>query len=399
VGSARKAFKEIIATGKRDCLEDLTRAAEYNTGILRPERATRGPGGWQIPIYTGSGRNPGGEYFERNRAPFLISGEYRPVTVTDIFSGGRFGFEAAMLHLTQAVMHQQGYGKEGMKPWGTAFVPEADRMISAYVGTGATHARPLSAQLDLLPGVLASAIYQMAHGLPYRQGRDYENDSDGFLAVDSGHGLGINGGAWYRTWNSRYGSVMPWDNDNHGNICFNWGTGAWFHNEIIRKSGPFKIATNGALSDWPFEATPQLGNHNVKLEILEVHDVANDIDTVTEADFSVYVKIMDKNWTTHCPNNTRTPKNVGTYSLGNLPTSVIPIRISVIERDNPPTDPNDFCTVGMAPGKDIHYMFFDTRTGRIVGRDFGVAHAGEIVTVQGYDSYNRVRLKFRVTGG
>lgn len=46
-------------------------------------------------------------------------------------------------------------------------------------------------------------------------------------------------------------------------------------------------------------------NSNVKVDILDVSDLHNNLDTLTQTDFTVSVRIMDTSTTMHGKDNTR----------------------------------------------------------------------------------------------
>jgi len=381
-------------SGERDCLLDLIRMPEYNTGILNPDTLRRSPTGSKVPLYTMSGRNPGGMFYDRTRAPFVIGGQWLPYSVIDLFSGDRFATDAFALYAINSVMHEFGYGKKGKMPWGATSVPELDQMISGLKGVGPANARPVSAPIDLKDaGMVGNVLWDVLKAKPYNFGADGEVDSDGFLGADSAHAYGLNG-SFYRLYNkAEYGALMPWDMDNHGSMMFNPGIGSYIQNELIREAGPY-YSTTQRLSRYLFQGAAVRPKHNVKVEVLEVNDSNNNLDTLSQADFSLYVKVGDKTTTQHGPNNVRTVKTFKPV-FGEMPTSVIPIRISVIERDD--TDPSDYVTVQPRKGRDNVYLYFDTRTQTIVGD--GYFQAGDIYSFKApITSTNSASIKVRITG-
>lgn len=403
VGKARSGLAGALdaVSGERDSLKDIQRMAEYNQGILAPANAQR-PDGTVIPIYTMGGRNPGGLYFDRTRSPVFVKGRLLPYNCIDVlWSAGRFGGNAAQLYLVQGLLHHAGYGKEGEKPWGSARIPDADLYVSPFAGRGPAQARPQSAILNLTEGLVANVLNDFLVAAPYTNGRDSENDSDGFVGFDSSHGLGLTGGAWYRVYgDSRYGQGLPWDMDNHGSLMFNPGNALWIHNELLLQSGP--LPGQGLWSHFPGQSpTTPRPNHRIKVEVLEIKDVEDSLDTATDADFTAFVRLAGRNLRRlDCADNTETVTKTFTMNETDLPQSVIPVSFSVIERDDTvlgDLDPDDLCTISPDFGRDNVYIYFDTRTQRIYGDVLGAA--GDILTVTGRGgARNRVQLKFRITG-
>lgn len=379
-------------SGQRDCLEDLMRVQEYNRGILRPDLARRGPNGTVVPIYTMTGRNPGGLFFDRVRGPVFISGRWMPNSIFDIKGSGRFATDALALYAINAIMHELGYGKEGKRVWGTATIPDGDRISSPFKGIGPSKARPVAQGLQLNTANLRSILWDVITGKPYTFGSDGEWDNDGFLGFDSGHGIGLPG-AWYRLYDqSNYGPMLPWDFDNHGSMMFNIGTGMFIHNELLMNGGP--VAAAGRLSSWGSIGAPTKKLYKINVQVTQVYDVANDLDTLSKADFTMYTRIAGSLFTQTCPDDTREVKTLKANSVANLPQSVIPINFSVIERDTP--DPDDYCTISPAQGRDNAIVYYDTRTKRIFGDVTG--DMGEELTLIGRKGMaNRVQIKFKIT--
>jgi hypothetical protein len=394
-------------SGTRDCLQDLVRGDEYNSGILHPTTAKRSNGTY-VPIYTMAGRNPGGMVYDKSRSVFLLSGssQYNPISTIDIArSGKRYAKEATALHIIDGSLHLWGYGKEGRKPWGTAHMPEGDKVASPYAGLGASSAKSLASPLPFNP------VYDVAWlgakflaGEPYKMFKsDGEYDSDGFLGWDSAQAIGLNAPNYYRLYNaSAYGDYLPWDIDNHGSMMFNAGTAAWIHNELVRVAGPKVTTTPKRRSVWntltnDYQTTPA---KNLKIKVLEIHDVANDIDTWPngDADFSIRVRAGHAEWVWNCANNTRTVTNVPDLNLTNYPSTVIPIKIDVWERDgaDPVSSPDDLCIVGKENAKSSLFLYYDTRTNQILG-DFKATGGDTMAIHPRWDSYNRVFLKLRIT--
>jgi hypothetical protein len=389
-----KAMDKIA--GERECLQDLARVNEYNTGILKPDTARRGATGSLVPIYTMGGRNPGGLFYDRTRAPFVVGGLWLPYSIIDLFGGERHQSSAAFLIGIESLMHEAGYGLEGKRPYGTAKSADADQFTSPFKGIGPAAARPVSAGINLAyPPLISGVLWGVAKGNPTSVGADGENDSDGFVGIDSANAASLPGTNWYRLFNRGvYGGLNPWDLHNHESILHNSGTGLYLQNELIREAGPY-VASGQRLSRWPFQGPAVRPNHNVKVEVLEVTDVLNNLDTFSQADFRLTVKIAEVETSQNGPDNKKTVTNFKATAVSGIPTSVIPIKISVIERDD--TDPNDYCSISGVAGRDNATLYFDTRTQTISGDV--IALSGDTFILQGLNGVtNRVRVKVRITG-
>lgn len=380
-------------SGERDCLQDLTRMPEYNSGILNPNTARRRDGGSLIPIYTMSGRSPGGLFYDRERGVALFSQKMIPNSGIDALKSDRKGKEASLLYMVNSLLHREGYGKEGKKVWGTATIPEADYFASPFKGIGPAVARKLADPIEITMGKISTTLTDFLKGQPYAYGTDGENDSDGFLGFDSGHGLGLAGNHWYRVFRrDYYGHFMPWDLDNHGSMMFNVGTGIWMHNILLREAGPF--VASGYISRYPMTGNPPPVKKDISVHVTSVNDIDDDMDIGSDADFTVNVRIAGKLFTANGTDNTQNATNFLPFTVSGLPQSVVPIAISVIERDD--LDADDLCAVSPVKGRDNIYVYFDTRTGTIWGDTRG--NAGQALTVTGIASvYNRVQVTFKVT--
>ena len=254
----------------------------------------------------------------------------------------------------------------------------------------------MSQGIVLSDSLISNVLNSFLQGNPYINGRDGENDNDGFVGFDSSHGLSLTGGLWCRVYGaSRYGEHQPWDMDNHGSLTFNVGNALWIYNELLERASP--TTETRPTERW-----------GVKVEILEVHDIENFLDTSSKlsnvpllsklagADFSLTVRIAGQLRTAYnLRDDTRTLKNAATFTQTGLLPSVIPIRIDVTERDSP--DPDDLCAISPVFGRDNVYIFFDRRTNRVYGDANGTA--GQVLSVEGATGGgNRVRVKFRITG-
>lgn len=397
--STNKKIEDFIQTalnkvsGERDCLNDINRMAEYNKGIIAPNTARR-PQGEAVPIYTFGGRNPSGLFFDRERGPAPVNGRMLPYNVFDVLGSGRHGFRAGALYLIESYLRYEGYGKDPKSPWGKATIPEADQISSPMKGTGADKVRKLSDPFNLSGGLVTHIAVDLLDADPFGPGKDGENDSDGFVGFDSAHGLGLTGGAWYRLYSHQnYGASLPWDNDNHDSIDFNPGNGLWLHNELLRGAGP--LASNGRVSVWPNQQPTPVGSHSVSVQVVELDDVDNDLDTLSKADFQVTVRIAGNAQTKNAPDDTKTVTTLAPFTASGLPQSVIPIVVSVIERDTP--DPDDYVAINPIKGRDNLYLYFDTRTQRIWGDLKG--KAGEVLVANGpKGTYNNANIKLKITG-
>jgi hypothetical protein len=383
--------------GKRDCLADLTRMGEYNSGILKASTARRAEGGTLVPIYTSAGRNPGGTYFDQSRSVFFLGGyQWNPVSTIDLLQGTRAAKEASALNLIQSLFHLEGYGRKGKMPWGQAEIAAGDRVAAPFQGVGPSTARSVSTPWFPTSATIKGVVDALLKGAPYTFGKsDGQWDSDGFLAWDSAHALHLPAINFYRVYDpAKYGGMLPWDNDNHGSIMFNPGNGAWIHNELIREAGPF-VYLGARRSVWNNTDVPKTPSNGIKVEVLEVKDTDNQLDTVTQADFSLNLRVGATEQTINLKDNTQTVTGIPAFNLTNFAGTVIPIRIAVTERDTP--DPNDLCVVSPTKGQSSMFLYFDTRTNRIFGDLNG--NAGEILNSNWiwWNTDARVYLKVRIT--
>ena len=393
--------------GKRDCLKDMLRMKEYNTGILHPDTARRSPNGSLVPIYTASGRNPGGKYYDQDRGVFLFGGlQYNPISTLDLIGGNRGAKESTALHLIASFMHREGYGMEGKMPWGIAELPAGDRVASPYQGVGPNVERDLSAPWAPTKPVILGVLDSFLTGKPYVFGKsDGEWDNDGFLGWDSGHAYHLINKNFYRVFDpAMYGGMLPWDDDNHGSLMFNPANGAWIYNELIKNAGPYVLFNKSVRrSNWDSTDYPVTPNNSIKVEVLEVTDIKNDLDFGWKnySDFRLTMRVGATEQSRNLPNNMRTvlADKIPAFTLNNFAGTVIPIKISVIERDLDDfiPSPDDICCVSPNRGQSSLYVYFDTRTNTVFG-DLNGANGEDITVTPWAGSHdNRVKLRIRVT--
>lgn len=391
------ALNEIA--GERQCLNDILRMNEYNQGILHPDTMRRSADGSYIPIYTMGGRSPGSMFMDRSRQ-FDVNSDEIPYDSWDLIGGSRFSTNAIALHAMSSLLYRQGYGKEAKRPWGTAVIPEGDKVASPYQGFGPSSTRSQSAPLMIDSAMIAATISDTLHGGAYRVGyTDGEYDNDGFVGFDSAHGIGLAGPNWYRVYpKSLYSGFLPWDIDNHGSMQFNVGNGLWIRNELLGKAGFIASSQSNRLSLYPLNGIPATPKVNVKVEILGIYDTDNNLDTFSGADFWVGTRIADMKFSANGADDSRYTSIANPFIASGIQSTVIPIMISVAERDNPSLgDPDDLCAITPAALRDNLYIYLDTRTGRFFGDMEGVA--GETYISKKYNSNitNRADLKFRIT--
>ncbi len=405
-GEVEAQTKDLVKTaldaisGKRDCLADLARVPEYNAGILHPETALRSANGSMVPIYTAAGRTPGGTSYDQNRSIFLLGGnQWNPISTFDLIrSGPRAAKEATKLNLVNSVLYHEGYLRQGKKPWGNATNPNGDRVSSPFRGIGPNSARPVSQGWFPSNNTIYGVLDSFLEGKPFVEGiPDGEWDSDGFLAWDSAHALNLNSRNFYRIYDpAKYGTLLPWDVNHHGDIMFNAANGVWIHNELIRNAGPI-VKSGARTSVWgPFD-NPATPANNIKVEVLLVNDPLETLDYGSGADYRITVRIGSQETTRNLPNNNDEVRNLTPFTVSNFAGTVVPIRITISERDNPPLDPDDLCMVSPNKGQSSMYLYFDTRTNRVLGDRIGAA--GEILNTipNWYGIYNPVQTKIRIT--
>lgn len=393
--------------GKRDCLQDMLRMTEYNRGILHPNTARRSPNGSLVPIYTASGRNPGGKYYDQSRSVFLLGGGvYNPISTLDLIGGNRGAKESTALHLIASFMHREGYGSEGKMPWGIAETAHGDQVASPYQGVGPSLARELSDPWFPTSTTILGVLDSFLTGKKYTYGaNDGEWDNDGFLGWDSGHAYHLLNNNFYRVYEpSQYGRMLPWDDDNHGSLMFNPANGAWIFNELVKDAGPFVLFNKTVRrSNWDTTDYPVTPNNSIKVEVLQVHDIKNDLDFgwLNYSDFRLITRVGGIEDTKNLPNNMRTvgSNHIPAFTLKNFAGTVIPIKISVIDRDldNAVSSPDDLCCVSPKRGQSSLYVYFDTRTNTVFGDITGAN--GQTITVSPWagSHQNRVQLKVRIT--
>ncbi len=383
--------------GKRDCLEDLLRVPEYNAGILHPNTARRWAGGPLVPIYTAAGRNPGGRYFDEDRSVYYFGGtDWNPVDSIDLMKkAGRFGKEASLLNLISAVLHQEGYGREGGRPWGTATLAEGDRVSNPFEGTGPRVSRGLAAGWGPNFLNLLAVGKHFLEGKPYgTKAGDGQWDDDGFLGWDSAQAINLQASNYYRIFNREmYSSLLPWDIDNHGSMMFNPGNGAWIHNELVREAGPI-VSPGERRSLWSMSDIVETPSTDIKVEVLQVKDITGDID-YGDDELELSVRIAGTTKTVELPEGDNITSGIPNFFGYRMASTVIPIRIQVKELDFP--DPDDICTASPVPGQTSIYLFFDTRTNRIFGDVTGVAGETLTITPNLWWQENPVQTKIRIT--
>lgn len=401
-----EVIKEALdaVSGERDCHHDLNRMAEYNTGILNPNTMRRRTGGTDlVPYYTANGRNPGDMYFDSSRSVFALSGSltWNPWTNIDTARGfNRMAKQAMALTLIERAMRSFGYGKAQGFPWGKATNPLGDTVRSPMAGMGVP-IRSSSAPLQIATQNIRDIAATFFEGKPYaQQTSDGEWDTDGFLAWDSGMALSLPGRNWYRVFApAQYGAFLPWDIDNHGSMMFNVGVGSWIHNELVRGAGPYVGAPGNRNSGWTATEMPIVPRYGIRVDFTELHDLDNNLDTFTGADMRLTVRVGGTTQSWDAPNGTRTVTKIPSFTLNNFASSIIPIRVSVLERDRfeISTDPDDDCVVTPISNRTSLYVYYDVRTGRISGDVNG--WQGETLTARPWSSdvANRVRLQFKVT--
>lgn len=384
-------------SGKRDCLQDLARMSEYNNGILNNGTSRRTDGTW-VPMYTATGRNPGNMFLDQSRSVFLLGGNvWNPISSIDLIRGTKQAKEAQILNLIEAGMHLKGYGRETRKPWGTATIAEGDKVTSPFAGIGAA-VRPVSAGLSLSGADVKWIADKFLTGKAYTMGKaDGEWDNDGFVGFDSGHAVNLTGNNWFRVFPAaKYGGQLPWDIDNHSSIRFNPGVGLWIHNEIVREAGPFVNTPGLRRSVWGPLDSPTTSLRGIRIDFTELRDMST-LDN-NGADFTMTVRIGSVQGSVNLPDNKSViTSGIPFASIVNFPGTVIPIRIDLLDRDNPSVgDPHDLAVISPSKQQSSLYLYFDTRTNQITGDLEG--SAGDILTGIGpVGITNRAQIKLKIT--
>ena len=416
-GDGALSFLTDFVGGGRVVLDDINELADdsggrLNASVLHPAKARRGDGS-MVPVYTLGGRSPGGPHLYSAKT-FQDAAQNR-ASLLDMILAGRHTREAAGQFIFDGLLARLGYGPS-QAPWGHAAVPEGDLLSRAY-------ARPSSllaldgagvnarAGLDGLGGVRVSASYdatadvigeelanRLATRRAYRWSPDGAYDSDGLVGFPSSHGLGMMGpnepleyfgneeaawsvptgivagntaqGSWYRLYEAAYGDLFPWDFDNHGSMTFNPGNGAYLHNLLY--NGPRVGA--GPWSTWDSgDAMPPPRSRSVQVEVTrleaigETQELEAPIRTpaTNGADWTLTVQVGQSIRTVELESgNTWTGSVFGT---GQTSALVVPVRISVLERDNPPADPHDPVHLSSETGREALVFYVDTFRGHVYG--------------------------------
>jgi hypothetical protein len=387
-------------SGKRDCLADVSYSgmAQYNAGILKPNVERRRTNGDLVPFFTAAGRNPGHQYIDDDRGVFYLQdgggldGPYNPISMFDIAKGPRAANEAFGLYLIEGLMHLYGYGREGKRPWGTAEAAIGDRFSGPFTGIGPATARSVSASWQPDETRMKSLINLLFDGRPYIQfDTDGEWDSDGFCGWDSAHAYHLTGTNFYRLYdNTFYGSNLPWDIDHHGSMMFSAANGAWIHNELIRQAGPL-VRAGARRSVWGPSDNPVTPSNSLRVEILELKDAKKELDTFSGADFYLRVRINGQSTTRTLPEGD-THTNLPPFNHSGIPNTVIPIQITAIDLDDP--DYDDICVMSNQKAQSTLYLFYDTRTNKIMGDVQG--EGGEILVIKPKGDHS-VETKIRIT--
>lgn len=392
-----------LVSGDRDCFADLMRMEEYNNGILRPT-ANRRSDNTKVPMYVAGGRNPGGQYYDVDRQIWPITGlaQFQPVNALDLLLGTRPTSESSALKLIAGLLHSEGYGREGKRPWGTATHPAGDKIGSPWAGYGPDQERAVEAPFDFSGERIFNVIEKFFDGEPYKIFQpDGEWDNDGFLGWDSANAMSLTGDHIYRLFDeTKYSKYLPWDVDNHGSLMFNTGNGQWIHNELLRSAGPI-VAPSARLSTWrslPPAATP---SSNVMVYVDNLREANDDCDPIGQADFDLEIVVGGQKAMWHCDDDTASVNDAGRQGVGNYPSTVIPITIKVTDRDN---GIDDVCVASPRPGSTTLHMYYDTRTNLITGDV--KAEGGTQFTVtpnkytwrdtMGFEPKNAVSMKIRV---
>ena len=378
--SSGLAAAQAFISGYRDVFDDINAQATANQTFLAPTRAVRTDGS-AIPLYTMSGRLSGDRFFWLNRGLLENTGIERfdrlnvavsRLDMVDVMRSGRAGMEAGGLLAIEMLIQRLGIGESPGHPWGRSSDPAMDKTSTPrYSQPGPVGGLATEAVL------LAERLLSYRHG--YGLGPDGDVDSDGFVSVASGHGVGLNAPAWYRT-HTGYGGWMPWDVDNHGSLMFNPGNGAWIHNHLLRGAGP--LAAPGPWSAWPDEGAPRPSERSVTVEVNRIRS-SRDVDPLRgtgEADLHITVQVGDtiERWEAedHGMDDDNDIRPSGLSVTHRTTSTIVPIRISLRDVDGGAGGEDDHLGLAPSPGREVLYAYVDLRTNEVFGDVYGSVGVG-----------------------
>ncbi|MBL7979529.1 MAG: hypothetical protein JNN12_14415 [Bacteroidetes Order II. Incertae sedis bacterium] len=429
----------------RPVFDDLMQIHKHNTSFIPPHTSKRSDGSL-IPVYTMAGRSPGHYFFDRQRH-LLASDE---IDVLGLMTN-RAGMEASVLLLTDLLISRLRYGRltgstEPCRPWGmvsqSGRIPEGDRrtaprLCSALSGTKIGTLRngyglSASATGDVLAttilgagyyGSLSSSGYASGHNSP-----DNEYDSDGFVSFPSSHGIGIKGTHWFGIYGDRYGTLLPWELDNHGSLMFNPATGRWIRDYLLQFAGPYLTqqgSTRISLYDPQNTRPPSEANvlkNKVKVEILEIKAL-EELDpedeelrkaealfiglgqkkpTLTGADFRLRVDISGISCVKRFKDNQSHVREAAVFSEMVFGT-MIPIRIALDDIDTEPPNAEDRedlldpCTITPAENREDLFLYYDISRKQIFG-DVAQFKTGQKISIVPHpNAPNRVQITLRIS--
>ncbi|MEM1055375.1 MAG: hypothetical protein AAGI52_07600 [Bacteroidota bacterium] len=404
IGGERAAYDNIRALARDD--------DAVNRTLLHPAKARRGDGSL-VPIYTLGGRSPGGSFFVTPKQ--LFDPAQTRASIADVFLSGRHGKEAAAQFIFDRLLGRFRYGAADAAPWGHAREPLGDLLTVPHRGPSP----------DVLAGQ-ASVDQEIANELVtltgpsrygYRWASDGVYDSDGLVGFASAHGLDLVGsgerdyfehgqtwsvadsvadGSWYRLFRSKYGDLFPWDRDNHGSLMFNVGNGLFLHNTLLLHAGP--RVGGSAWSGWDTGFSAPLPQERVvEVEVTRLKAIGETAESEINggAEWRVYLQTGQR-ITVREPGNGNDWRG-SALSAQRVRTSVVPIRVSVVELDGAVGDPDDPVHLSPERGREPLILYLDTRTGRVHGD--AEAALGQKITAAGpagADNRAQVELTVRV---
>ncbi|MGC4047201.1 MAG: hypothetical protein QM758_25670 [Armatimonas sp.] len=216
-----------------------------NRGTLSPLKMTRSDG-TLIPIYTLSGRTPGGPYFTSPKDWPLGNFPLTSMTTEDSQCLGTMVVDWAI--------HAVAQSKNAWAPipLGARGMDTTARYARLKFGSETSKPNPMP-KLDGIFPEFAFPVYYVRRREGDLDNNDGGADADGLVPITSGLGMTMGGsviepfdhsrrvqidrtlvpGPWYRL------TTGPWDKTNHVTIYRNADVSEWLFDNILKSAGPF----------------------------------------------------------------------------------------------------------------------------------------------------------------